>query len=73
VLKYTPSAPPQQPIAFQKKYLKANDEPNMKKKRTDFRNAVMVDERNALEMLVDLFDWLDGLEPQSTTGVIRLC
>jgi len=45
----------------------------MKKKRTDFRNAVMVDERNALEMLVDPFDWLDGLEPQSTTGVIRLC
>ena len=26
-------------------------------------------EQRALEMLVDLFDWLDGLEPQSMTEI----
>ena len=28
-------------------------------------------EENGLEMLVELFDWLDGLESQGTTGVVR--
>ena len=30
-------------------------------------------ERDTLEMLVDLFDWLDGLEPQPTSGVVSHC
>jgi hypothetical protein len=29
-------------------------------------------EQKALEMLVDLFDWLDGLEPQPTTEIVEL-
>ena len=29
-----------------------------------------VSEQDALEVLVDLFDWLDGLEPQMTTRVV---
>ena len=29
-------------------------------------------EQNALEMLVGLFDWLDGLEPQPTTEIIAI-
>ena len=29
-------------------------------------------EQVALEMLVDLFDWLDGLEPQPTTEIVDL-
>ena len=28
--------------------------------------------QNALEMLVELFDWFDGLEPQPTTEIIAL-
>ena len=31
-----------------------------------------VGEENALEMLVELFDWLDDLEPQPTTEIIPL-
>ena len=55
------------PITLQKKYLKLRDHPNMKKGWADLRNAVKAAEENALEMLVDLFDWLDSIEPQPTT------
>ena len=72
VLKDAPQFLLSNPIPLQKKYLKVRDEANMKQKRTDLRDAVMADEQNALEMLVALFDWLDGLESQSTTGVIPL-
>jgi len=44
----------------------------MKAGRESFRKAVKVGEENALEMLVDLFDWLDGLEPQPTTEIVSL-
>lgn len=37
------------------------------------RKAVKTGEESALEMLVDLFDWLDGLERQPTTENISLC
>ena len=57
------------PIALQKKYIKLMDDPNVKKGRPDLRKAVKAGEENALEMLVDVFDWLDGLEPQPTTGI----
>ena len=36
----------------------------MKKERPDLRKAVKAGEESALETLVDLFDWLDGLDPQ---------
>jgi hypothetical protein len=32
--------------------------------------AVKAGEQKAGEMLVNLFDWLDGLEPQLTTGIV---
>ena len=60
------------PIALQKKYLRLKDDPSVKPGRVDFRNAVKVAEEKALEMLVELFDWLDGLEPQPTTEVFPL-
>ena len=59
------------PIALQKKYLKLRDHPNTKKGRTDLRNAVKAAEENALEMMVDLFDWLDSVEPQPTMEVVE--
>jgi len=49
------------PVALQRKYLKLKDDQNMKKEKGDFRKAVKAAEQVALEMLVDLFDWLDGL------------
>ena len=50
------------PVALQKKYLKLKDDPNMKKEGMDLRTMVKAGEQKALEMLVDLFDWLDGLD-----------
>ena len=44
----------------------------MKKKQADLRNAVKSAEQNTLKMLVDLFDWLDSLEPQSTTEIVSI-
>jgi len=44
----------------------------MKRRRKDFRKAVKAGEQDALEMLVDFFDWLDSLEPQLKTGVVPL-
>ena len=50
------------PVALQKKYLKLKGDPNMKKESTDLRTMVKAGEQKALEVLVDLFDWLDGLD-----------
>ena len=36
---------------------------------THFREPVKASEQDALEMLVELLDWLDGLGPQLTTRV----
>ena len=35
-----------------------------------FREVVKASEQDSLEMLVDLFDWLDGLECQPTSEVV---
>ena len=37
------------------------------------RETVKAGEEKALEMLVDLFDWLDGLERQPATEGMSLC
>jgi len=44
----------------------------MKNRRTEFREAVKTAEQDAMEMLVDLFDWLDGIEPQPRMKVAPL-
>ena len=55
------------PAALQKRYIELMGEPNTRSKRPYFREEVKASEQAALEMLVDLFDWLDRLEPQPTT------
>jgi len=60
------------PIALQRKYLKLKDEPNMRRQRAYFREAVKASEQDALEMLMDFFDWLDRLEPQPITKAVSL-
>jgi len=54
------------PIALYKKYRNLDGTLNMKK---GLRKDVLAGEQNALEMLVDLFDWLDGLQPQRKAEV----
>jgi len=60
VLKDAPQFIVNNPIALQKKYLTLKDDPNMKKTNTELRKAVKAGERSALEMLVDLFGWLES-------------
>ena len=72
ILKDAPQFLFNNPVALQRKYLKLERDPNMRKRRADFRKAVKGSEQNALEMLVDLFDWLDSLEPQLTASTVSL-
>jgi len=58
------------PIALQRKYLKLKNNPSMKKRAPDMHKAVKAGEQNAMQMLVKLFDWLDGLEPQGTAEIV---
>lgn len=55
------------PVALQKKYLERKDVPKAKKRGAKLCDAVQTDEEAAMEMMVELFDWLDGLEPKSNT------
>jgi hypothetical protein len=72
VLEHAPQYLLNNPIALKKKYLKLKEDPNKKRIRGEMRKAVKASEQNALEMLVNLFDWLDGLEPQPTTEILAL-
>ncbi|SJL03564.1 uncharacterized protein ARMOST_06921 [Armillaria ostoyae] len=61
------------PVAMQKKYRQMERDrtiPVQTKKR--LRQAVLAGEGKALDMLVEMFDWLDGLKPQPTTGIMSL-
>ena len=53
------------PIALQKKFREIKDGPDMKMRRSDVHKEIKAIEQNTLEMLVDFFDLLDSLEPQS--------
>ena len=53
------------PVALQRRYLELKDDPS----RAEMREAVKSSEQKALEMLGQLFDWLDGLKPQPMTKV----
>jgi hypothetical protein len=64
VLKDAPQFLLNNPIALQKKYLKLKDDPSVRSQQPYFRGAVEASEQDALEMLVELFNWLDRLEPQ---------
>jgi hypothetical protein len=72
VLKDAPQFLLNNPVALQRKYLKLKGDPCMKTGRPDFRKAVKAGEENALGLLVDLFDWLDRLEPQPMTNIVPL-
>ena len=72
VLKDAPQFLLNNPIALQKKYSEFKDGPDMNNQRAKLRQAMKAAEQNALEMLVGLFDWLDGLEPHSATEIVSL-
>jgi hypothetical protein len=72
VLKDAPQLLFDNPIALQKRYLSLKD--NLSRRaRVEMCKAVWASEQTALEsMLVTLFDWLDGLQPQPTTEIVYL-
>ena len=72
ILKDAPQFLLDNPISLQKKLLGLRDSPRKKKLKKEMHKEVKDAEQRALEMLVDLFDWLDGLEPQPTTEIVDL-
>jgi len=44
----------------------------MRRQRADSRAEVEASEQDGLEMLANLFDWIDGLDRQPTTKAVRL-
>ena len=57
------------PIPLNRQYLRLKDVPKMKKRRAGMRETVRTGEENALETLVEVFNWLGSLERQPTTEV----
>jgi len=72
ILKDAPQFLLDNPIALQKKFLKFKDDPTKRKMRKEMQREVKHVELRALEMMCDLFDWLDNLEPQPTTEIVAL-
>lgn len=56
------------PISLQRKYLELKNDPDMEQGMVTLCKAVKDSEGKALEMLVDLVDWLSSLEPQANDG-----
>ena len=72
ILKDAPQFLLDNPISLQKKLLGLRDSPKKKKLKKEMQEEVKDAEQRALEVLVDLFDWLDSLEPQPTTDIVAL-
>jgi len=70
-LKHAPKFLIDNPIALQKNYLKQIGHLN-KKTLKKMEDSIQRAEESALETLVELFDWLDGLGPQPTNEIITL-
>ena len=56
------------PISLQRKYLELKNDPDREQGMVTLHKAVKESEGKALEMLVDLVDWLSSLEPQANDG-----
>jgi len=72
ILKGAPQFLLDNPVALQKKFIEFKDDLNKKRVKKEMQKAVKSAEQRALETLVELFDWLDGLEPQPTTEIVAL-
>jgi hypothetical protein len=72
VLREAPQFLLDNPVALRKNYIKLKDNSNVQKMQKDMLSCLETTEEEALEMLVQLLDWLDGCEPQPTTEIILL-
>ncbi|GJE92647.1 hypothetical protein PsYK624_088020 [Phanerochaete sordida] len=61
------------PVAVQKKFLELSKQKGITPAKVEkLRNIVKDSEQNALEMLVELFDWVDMRTPQPTKDIVSL-
>ena len=75
MLRDVPRFPFDNPIAVQRRYISLSSGQKIKAKKKEsesLRGAVQESEQKALGVLVDLFDWLDGVEPQPTKEIVYL-
>ena len=68
VLKDAPQFEINNPFALQQNYLKYKNDPRRRHEEEKMLEEVKFGEQKALGMLVDLFDWLDGLQSQQITA-----
>jgi hypothetical protein len=68
ILKDAPQFQIDSPIALQRKYLRLKNDPRMKNRRVGIRKDMTVAEQDAVDVFVNLFDFVDGLEPQPDDG-----
>ena len=59
------------PIALQTKYLRFRDDQGVESMRAEMREEVKAAEQDAWDVLVNLFDWVDGLDSQPTMGAVH--
>jgi len=60
------------PIALQKRYLRLKNDLTSKQMNMELLKVVQPGEERALDMLVKLFGWLDGLESHPVTEIVSL-
>lgn len=70
ILKDAPQLLLNNPVALRRKYLKLKDETNVNKGSIDLCRMVKANEQQALETMVDLFEWLDGLDGPKTRNIV---
>jgi hypothetical protein len=70
ILKDAPQFKINNPIALQRKYLELKDDKGMKNKRAGMREEVKAADQDARHVLVNLFDWVDGLDSHPTMGAV---
>ena len=56
------------PITLHRRYLEIKDAPKTMRQGRTFREVVEASEQDSLEMLVELFDWLDSLDKGVAPG-----
>jgi len=70
ILKDAPQFQIDNPMGLQKRYFKLKDDQAMKNMRAGMCEEVKAAEQDALDVLVNLFDWVDGLDSQPTMRAV---
>ena len=72
ILKNTPQLQIDNTTALQMNYIRLKDDPGVKNMREEMREEVKAVKQGGVGMLVNLFDWVDGLDPQPTMAAVPI-